>query len=96
MKESRLIDFAPTPNINGNSKESLLSEALEITDSISKAVSVMSTSDLTHGRNFQINEDDGDYFEFRKLWHSYIIELEKIANQTNELALTLKLGKKLK
>jgi hypothetical protein len=43
----------PVVNLNGNSKQSLVDEAMAIHHALDAAIKLISASDLTHGRNFQ-------------------------------------------
>jgi hypothetical protein len=51
MKEVKII--TPRVNMNGNSKESLLTELSDAVDAVQNAIHKLSICDYSHGRNYQ-------------------------------------------
>jgi hypothetical protein len=54
----------PVVNLNGNSKQSLVDEAMGIHHALEAVKRLITESDLTHGRNFQ-TAGTGAYYQAR-------------------------------
>jgi hypothetical protein len=55
----------PITNSNGNTKQTLVDEAIDIHNALEMVKRLLAESDMTHGRNFQTVKDTSKYFQAR-------------------------------
>ena len=85
---TKLSEHTPIVNRNGNTCESLVMSVQDVLNALETVKNAMRLSDLTHGRNFQVNPAE-DQDLFNQAWRNHLETLEDISKDVLDVGLNL-------